>query len=160
MTFRTVPDIVRSGAGSMARSSMDWVCRASHIDPPDSDSLELIPRIRFEAAEVGRMTGEVTAVDGLDFSAWASYMSLRAATDLFKDSAGAFAVLGRSKSSDMYSPCALELRECKFGGENSGGIVFSPLVLFRCLRIALGRRTCSGLVGYGVGLIELNTESC
>lgn len=69
VTFRTVPDVVRNGGGSMARSSMDEICRASHIDPPDSDSLELILRSLLEAAEVGRMTGEVTAVDGLDFSA-------------------------------------------------------------------------------------------
>ena len=41
-----------------------------------------------------------------------------------------------------------------------GGKVFSAPTLFRCLRTALGRRTCSGLVGYGVGFMALNTGSC
>ena len=40
------------------------------------------------------------------------------------------------------------------------GKALSPPVLFRCLRIALGRNTCSGFVGYGVGLIALKTGSC
>ena len=53
----------------MARSSIEGFCSDSHIYPPDSESLELILRSRLDAAEVGRMIGEVTAVDGLDFSA-------------------------------------------------------------------------------------------
>ena len=69
MTVRTVPDDVRGGAGSIARSSMDGVCNAPLRNPPDNESLELMLRSLFEAAEVGRKTGEVTAVDGLDFSA-------------------------------------------------------------------------------------------
>jgi hypothetical protein len=100
VTFRTVPDIVRKGAGSIARSSMDGLWNASQIFPPDSESLELMLRSLLDAAEVGRMTGEVTAVDGLDLSACASYISLNAATDLFKERDGAFAVFGRSESSD------------------------------------------------------------
>ena len=64
-----MPEVVRKGAGSMARSSIEGFCSDSHIYPPDSESLELILRSRLDAAEVGRMTGEVTAVDGLDFSA-------------------------------------------------------------------------------------------
>ena len=67
---------------------------ASHANRPDSPSLELT-LLTLELALVGRRAGEA-AVDGLDFSACASYISRKVATDRFRVNAGARPVFGRS----------------------------------------------------------------
>lgn len=111
-------------------------------------SLELVGRIAGDGAAVDGL--EWTAVDGLEFSAWASYISRSAVTDFLSCRFGArrtarSSCLLRARATELeISGC--ELLKKRFGSS------FLTFCLLRCCRIVLGRRTCCGFVGKGVAV--------
>lgn len=107
---------------------------------------ELVGRSNGEGAAEDAL--ERTAVDGLELSACASYMSRNAVTDFLSCRFGARRTLFASR---LFCEPAAEL-------DTSGvdllkkrpGSSFSAFCLLLCFLIVLGRRTCCGFVGKGV----------
>lgn len=122
--------------GNKAVSSEARLLNCSHANLPASPSFELKLR-SLELELPGRLLGVDRAVDGLESSDCASYMSLNVLTDFFKRTAGC-----RGMGGALCTSCAdvwpWSLKEPR------------PILrwLF-CFLIVLGRSTCCGLVGKG-----------
>lgn len=127
---------------------------------PESASLELTLR---SLELVGRDAGDATAVegleciavDGLELSACASYISRRAVTDCLSCIFGARRTL-RSSCLFCARVAELEMSGCDQLRKRFGSS-FSTFCLLLCFRIVLGRRTCCGFVGKGV-VVKMSTS--